>query len=67
MTNGEKAANRFLELLESEKIKKHTFPDASVDYTATQETTDVERYKYFLNSFAYDDLKAVSPMSYYGY
>lgn len=66
MTKGENAAQIFFELLETGKLKKNILPNTSVDYTEMQEAIDTERYKYFLNSFAYDDLKNIKVRSYYG-
>lgn len=49
-------AKRFIELLESGKIKKVILPNTAPDYTVYQEQRDLENYRFFVNSFAFDEL-----------
>jgi hypothetical protein len=57
MKNSTIAANNFFELLNKGKIRKHILPNASSDYTGSGEKIDLMRYKRFLNSSAYDEIK----------
>ena len=66
MRPSEKAAREFFERLKSGKIKKNILPNTAADYTSTKEEIDLDRYKFFLNSFAYDDLRNSKVRSYYG-
>ncbi len=56
----------FITLLESGKIRKDILPNTSTDYTTTQEAKDLQRYKRFLQSFAYDDIKTCEVRMYNG-
>lgn len=66
MTNSEKNAKNFISLLERGIIKKNILPNTSEDYSKTQEDKDLLRYKRYLQSFAYDDIKECEVTSYYG-
>ena len=57
MKNSTIAANNFFDLLNKGKIRKHILPNTSPDYTDSAEKTDLMRYKRFLNSFVYDEIK----------
>lgn len=57
MKNSTIAANNFFDLLNKGKIRKHILHNTSPDYTDSAEKTDLMRYKRFLNSFAYDEIK----------
>lgn len=57
MKNSIIAANKFFELLNEGKIRKHILPNTAPDYTAVAEQTDLIRYKRFLNSSAYDEIR----------
>lgn len=59
-------AQEFIILLKRGKIRKDILPNTSADYTATQEEVDLRRYKRFLQSFAYDDIKACEVRMYNG-
>lgn len=56
----------FITLLENGTIRKDILPNTSTDYTTTQEAKDLQRYKRFLQSFAYDDIKACEVRMYNG-
>lgn len=49
-------AEKFIELIEDGKIKKHVLPNTAPDYTIYQEKKDLENYIIFINSFALDEL-----------
>ncbi|MCM1184685.1 MAG: hypothetical protein NC337_15045 [Roseburia sp.] len=49
-------AERFMELLENGKIRKHILPNSAPDYSIYQEKRDLENYRFFANSFALDDV-----------
>lgn len=51
------AAYSFRELLNRGKIRKNILPNTSPDYTVSAEQSDLIRYKRFLNSSAYDEIK----------
>ncbi|MCI8691483.1 MAG: hypothetical protein HFH91_01845 [Lachnospiraceae bacterium] len=51
------AAYSFCELLNRGKIRKNILPNTSPDYTVSAEQSDLIRYKRFLNSSAYDEIK----------
>jgi hypothetical protein len=57
MKNSTIAANNFFELLNKGKIRKNILPNTSPDYTDSAEKIDLIRYKRFLNSSAYDEIK----------
>lgn len=66
MKKSEFAAHDFFNMLCQGKIKKHILPNTAVDYTQVQEALDLERYKFFLYSFAYDDIKNKKVRNYNG-
>lgn len=66
MTNNKKSAQNFISLLERGIIRKNILPNTSEDYSKEQEDKDLLRYKRFLQSFAYDDMKEYEVRSYYG-
>ena len=49
-------AERFIELIENGKIRKHILPNNAPDYSVYQEEKDLENYKFFVNSFALDEI-----------
>lgn len=49
-------AEKFIELLEEGKIRKHILPNSAPDYSAYQEQKDLENYRFFANSFALDEI-----------
>ena len=57
MKNSTIAASNFFELLNKGKIRKHIVPNTSPDYTDSAEQIDLMRYKRFLNSSAYDEIR----------
>lgn len=59
-------AERFIELLQSGKIKKATLPNTAPDYTAHQEEKDLKEYRFFVNSFAFDELEECEVARYNG-
>lgn len=59
-------AERFVELLEKGKIKKHILPNTAPDYTGVQEQKDLREYCFFLSSFEFDELRKIEVKSYYG-
>lgn len=60
------SAQAFITLLEKGKIRKHILPNTSTDYTLSQEARDLQKYKRFLQSFAYDDIKECEVRAYNG-
>lgn len=59
-------AERFVELLESGKIKKDLLPNNAPDYTQSQEERDIEAYRFFVNSFAFDKVMERGGVKYNG-
>ena len=59
-------AERFIELLEAGKIKKHILPNTAPDYSAYQEKRDLENYRFFANSFALDEVMKCEVAPYNG-
>ncbi len=49
-------ADKFINLLEEGKIRKHVLPNNAPDYSKFQERKDLENYKFFVNSFALDEI-----------
>lgn len=49
-------AERFIQLLEDGKIRKHVLPNNAPDYSTNQEKKDLENYRFFANSFALDEI-----------
>lgn len=49
-------AEKFIELLEEGKIRKHILPNTAPDYSTSQEKKDLENYRFFANSFALDEV-----------
>lgn len=66
MTKKENGARNFISLLESGVIRKNILPNMSENYSKEQEEKDLFRYKRFLQSFAYDDIKECEVRSYDG-
>lgn len=60
------SAERFVELLEAGKMKKRILPNTEPDYTKYQEKRDLEEYRFFMNSFALDELIECEVASYSG-
>lgn len=60
------SAQTFIKLLERGKIRKDILPNTSTDYTLSQEARDLQKYKRFLQSFAYDDIKECEVRAYNG-
>ena len=60
------SAHAFITLLERGKIRKDILPNTSTDYTLSQEARDLQKYKRFLQSFAYDDIKECEVRAYNG-
>ena len=58
------AAYSFCELLNRGKIRKNILPNTSPDYTVSAEQSDLIRYKRFLNSSAYDEIKECEVIKY---
>lgn len=59
-------AEKFIELLEEGKIRKHILPNSAPDYSASQEKIDLERYRFFANSFAFDEIMKCEVACYNG-
>ncbi len=57
MKNSMSAANSFFDLLNKGKIRKNLLPNTAPNYTDEMEQIDLLRYKRFLNSSAYDEIK----------
>lgn len=57
MKNSKRAAKAFFEMLNKGKIRKNILPNTSPDYTGLAEQKDLMRYKRFLNSSAFDEIK----------
>ena len=57
MKNSMSAANGFFDLLNKGKIRKNILPNTAPNYTDEMEQIDLLRYKRFLNSSAYDEIK----------
>lgn len=57
---------RFIELLENGKMKKNVLPNTSPDYTEFQEKKDLENYRFFANSFAFDEIMKCEVTMYNG-
>jgi hypothetical protein len=57
MKNSMSAANSFFDLLNKGKIRKNILPNTAPNYTDEMEQIDLLRYKRFLNSSAYDEIK----------
>lgn len=66
MTNSRRGAKNFITLLERGTIRKNILPNTSDDYSLRQEQRDLVRYKKFLQSFAYDDIKECEVKDYNG-
>lgn len=66
MTNSKISAPKLCSLLETGVIRKNLLPNTSEDYTSKQEERDLVRYKRFLQSFAYDDIKECEVQGYNG-
>lgn len=66
MLKKENDAKNFISLLERSVIRKNILPNTSENYSIEQEEKDLLRYKRFLQSFAYDDIKECEVESYYG-
>ena len=66
MLKNEIGAKNFVSLLERGVIRKNILPNTSENYSTEQEERDLLRYKRFLQSFAYDDIKECEVKSYYG-
>lgn len=66
MRKNQNSAQTFITLLERGKIRKDILPNTSTDYTMNQEAKDLQRYKRFLQSFAYDDIKECEVRAYNG-
>lgn len=49
-------AEKFIELIEDGKIRKHVLPNTAPDYSIYQEEKDLQDYLFFINSFALDEL-----------
>ena len=49
--------NSFFDLLNKGKIRKNILPNTAPNYTDEMEQIDLLRYKRFLNSSAYDEIK----------
>jgi hypothetical protein len=64
MKNSISAANNFFEMLSKGKIRKNILPNTALDYTATAEQSDLLRYKRFLNSSVYDEIKECEVRNY---
>ena len=60
------SAQAFITLLERGKIRKDILPNTSTNYTLSQEARDLQKYKRFLQSFAYDDIKECEVRAYNG-
>ena len=61
-----KNAERFVELLQMGKLKKHTLPNTAPNYIVVQEQKDLRDYNFYLCSFEFDELRKVEVESYYG-
>lgn len=59
-------AERFIDLLEAGKIRKHVLPNNAPDYSAEQEKRDLENYRFFANSFALDEIMDCGVAFYHG-
>lgn len=59
-------AERFIELLENGKIKKHTLPNSAPDYSMVREEKELEEYRFFANSFALDEIMKCGVAMYNG-
>ena len=57
MKNSMSAANSFFDLLNKGKIRKNILPNTAPNYTDEMGQIDLLRYKRFLNSSAYDEIK----------
>ena len=57
MSNSIIAADKFMELLTAGKMHKAILPNNSPNYTGGDEKKDLMRYRDYLNSFGYDDLR----------
>ena len=57
MKNSMSAANSFFDILNKGKIRKNILPNTAPNYTDEMEQIDLLRYKRFLNSSAYDEIK----------
>lgn len=66
MRKSQNSAQKFVILLKNGKIRKHILPNTATDYTISQEATDLQKYKRFLQSFAYDDIKECEVRTYNG-
>ena len=59
-------AEKFIELLEDGKIQKHILPNNAPDYSLQQEEKDLQNYKFFVNSSAFDEIMKCEVAYYYG-
>ncbi len=66
MMDSRNRAQEFIVLLQRGKISKNILPNTATDYTVSQEAKDLQKYKRFLQSFAYDDIKECEVRSYNG-
>ncbi len=66
MKNSLVSAENFMNLLLNGKIRKNILPNTAVDYTESAEKRDLLRYKKFINSSAYDEIKRCEVKKYNG-
>ena len=66
MKKNEIAANRFIFLLAEGIIRKNILPNSSLDYTGVHEEKDLEQFKKFVKSSAFDDLRKCKVKQYCG-
>lgn len=55
--NGEKAASRFLELLNKGILRQHLLPNSAEEYSLRQEQLDLDHFRKFLCTSAYDEVR----------
>lgn len=66
MKKSEVAANRFIFLLAKGIIRKNILPNSSLNYTGVQEEKDLEQFKKYVKSSAFDDLRKCRVKQYIG-
>lgn len=59
-------AEKFIELIEKGKIRKHILPNSALEYSVYQEDIDLTNYRFFANSFALDEVMKCEAAYYYG-
>lgn len=63
---GELAADKFVASLKNGTLRKHILPNSAEEYSSRQEQIDLNRYRRFLCTSAYDEVQKKGVDSYAG-